>query len=308
MLVWGGTASRDAPGHSVFDGVLPRDGAGYDPAADRWRRIPAAPIGGRNRPIAVWTGEEMVVFGGQIGADQTVLDGAAYDPGSNRWRTLSKSPLRGTGTIGGWVAGRLIVVTSISAAAYEPSTDRWTSLPDPPIQAAWASAAITVDRLTIVDFGDGATPPVRWATFDPATSTWIHGIAPVDPLNAGITLSATNERVVFPETGDEFDPAVGRWDRTFRCEGAGAAPIWTGSVLIAATVVWDDRTQACRHLPPSPPRAAPFDDTNGREFPVAVWTGGRYLTWSGGTGGDIVWVPNDGAIFTPDDDLGPCCG
>ena len=24
--------------------------------------------------------------------------------------------------------------------------------------------------------------------------------------------------------------------------------------------------------------------------------------------GDIVWVPNDGAVFTPENDLGPCCG
>jgi hypothetical protein len=42
--------------------------------------------------------------------------------------------------------------------------------------------------------------------------------------------------------------------------------------------------------------------------PRDVWTGRQYFTWSGGTGGDIVWVPKDGAVFTPDNDIGPCCG
>jgi hypothetical protein len=307
MLVWGGTGS--SPTQSVFDSVYPRGGAAYDPVHDRWRRIPDAPIPGRDHPIAVWTGRELVVFGGYRGGNATTrLDGAAYDPATNHWRTIARSPLSGTGTLGGWLNGRMIVVTATSAAAYDPDADRWTTLPAPPLHARWASAAVAAGRLTIVDFGDGATPPVRWETFDGASATWTSGEAPVDPLAAGITIGATDERVVFPETGDELDPTTGRWSRTFRCEGAGAAPVWTGSVLIAVTTVWDRRTGECRDLPPAPPRAKPFDDTNGREFPVAIWTGTQYLTWSGGTGGDIAWVPNDGAIFTPVDDIGPCCG
>ena len=58
---------------------------------------------------------------------------------------------------------------------------------------------------------------------------------------------------------------------------------------------------------PGPPQEPPFDNTNGRGGP-GVWTGTQYITWSGGTGGDIVWVPKDGAVFTPKNDLGPCCG
>ena len=68
-----------------------------------------------------------------------------------------------------------------------------------------------------------------------------------------------------------------------------------------------DRPREYRH-PPAPPREPPFDDSNGREFPVGVWTGTEYITWSGGNGGDIVWIPKDGAVFRPDNDLGPCCG
>jgi hypothetical protein len=85
-----------------------------------------------------------------------------------------------------------------------------------------------------------------------------------------------------------------------------AGTVWTGGYLVGVTAAW--RFDECLQLPPAPKRERPFNDTNGREFPVAVWTGHQYLTWSGGTGGDIVWVPKDGAVFTPENDIGPCCG
>lgn len=310
-VVWGGTSSSDKPGHSTFDGVLPRDGAAYDPATNRWRLIPDAPIGGRHNPIAVWTGREVLVFGGWVGADEAVLDGAAFDPAANRWRTIARSPLDGRGTVGAWLAGRLVVVTSTAAASYDPRADAWETLPPASIEPMWRSAVVAGGRLVMVAFGEGgATSRVEWAAWDPTAARWTHGDVPIDPLMAGVTLAATNELAVFPETGLTFDPRTETWATTLGCHGAGAAPAWTGSVLIALTVVWDQRVGECRDLPPAPNRAAPFDNDNGREFPVAVWTGRQYITWSGGTGGDIVWVPNDGAVFTPDleHDLGPCCG
>jgi hypothetical protein len=51
----------------------------YDPAADRWQTVPAGPLSSRVFPTAVWTGVEMLVWGG--GADDSGLaDGAAFRP------------------------------------------------------------------------------------------------------------------------------------------------------------------------------------------------------------------------------------
>lgn len=98
------------------------------------------------------------------------------------------------------------------------------------------------------------------------------------------------------------------WGTGALCEGASSGTVWTGSVVLGIVAAWDTRIEQCLQLPPAPNRAPPFDNSNGREFAVGVWTGLQYVTWSGGNGGDIVWVPNDGAVFTPENDLGRCCG
>lgn len=305
-VVWGGYSSSEDPNQSTFDGILPRGGAAYDPAADAWRLIPNAPIPGRASPLMAWTGQEIIVFGGRIG-EATRLDGAAWNPTTNRWRKIAESPLTGAEPVGAWLDGRLLIVTSTAAAAYDPAADRWTALPPAPIRPGWRTAAVAADRLFIVAFGDGATPPVEWAVLDPVSTTWRHGVAPTTPLTAGIGF-AGGDRVIATDTGLTFDPVTEAWGTGALCEGASSGTVWTGRVVLGIVAGWDTRTEQCLQLPPAPPRDPPFDDTNGREFAVGVWTGTQYLTWSGGTGGDIVWVPQDGAVFTPENDLGPCCG
>ena len=98
VVIWGGTSSSDEPGQSVFEGITPRGGAAYDPAADRWRVIPNAPIPGRNLPVTAWTGSEVIVFGGLAG-EATRRDGAAWSPATNagegspwpRWTATRRS-------------------------------------------------------------------------------------------------------------------------------------------------------------------------------------------------------------------------
>src|SRR5206468_1290367 len=61
MIVWGG-------GSSSTNGVL-QTGGRYDPSTDSW--TPTSTTGAvpsqRDRPIAVWTGSEMIVWGGTDG-------------------------------------------------------------------------------------------------------------------------------------------------------------------------------------------------------------------------------------------------
>jgi hypothetical protein len=306
-VVWGGFSSSSEPGHSVFDGILPRDGAAYDPATDRWRKIPNAPIPGRTLPIMAWTGREVVVFGGAI-ADRTRLDGATWNPATNTWRKMAKTTLTGVEPVGGWLNDRLYVVTSASAAAYDPAADRWTELPAAPIRTGWRTAAVAAGRLFVVAFGDGASPPVDWGVLDPATGSWRHGTVPIDATYAGIEFIGAGDQVANPVTGLTFDPIQEHWQTLAGCRNVALGLAWTGRYLLGATGAWDSLGGGgCLQIPPSPPREPPFDDTSDRGGP-GVWTGTQYITWSGGTSGDAVWVPKDGAVFTPENDIGPCCG
>lgn len=301
VLVWGGLAwdgdIRDFP-------RAPRDGAAYDPEADRWRMILDAPIAGRGSPIVVWSGTEMLVFGGETfdaAGWQPILDGAAYNPATDRWRALPPAPLTGGATVGGWLADRFVVVTNDAAAAYDPGSNSWTELPPAPIRPDGRTAVVAADRLVVIAFGNGASPPVQEATLDPTTWTWESADLRVDPLMAGIDFVSIGDRIVSPSVGMTFDPVTRTWGSVATCDRVRGG-VWTGARVIGVQGAWDAATDTCLDVPPSPPREPPFNYTNGREFPVTVWTGEELITWSGGTGvGDMVGgLPKDGAAFRPE--------
>ena len=86
LLVWGGgaeVAGSDAP-------AIPPHGLVYDPRRNRWSPLPQAPLLGRVGPTAVWTGHELIVWGGETTEcrarrpchTRRFADGAAFTPGS----------------------------------------------------------------------------------------------------------------------------------------------------------------------------------------------------------------------------------
>jgi N-acetylneuraminic acid mutarotase len=82
MLVWGGIG-RVAGCTGCFSG----DGAAYDVTTDSWTPIAPSPLGARGVPGAVWTGRDMLVWGGSDGA--ALADGALYNPTDDTWSRLA---------------------------------------------------------------------------------------------------------------------------------------------------------------------------------------------------------------------------
>jgi Galactose oxidase, central domain len=76
LLVWGGRTLR------AGTWTTPRHGIAFDPATSRWSALPTAPLRGRIEATAVWTGNQMIVWGGSMvtGAGTSLADGAAYTP------------------------------------------------------------------------------------------------------------------------------------------------------------------------------------------------------------------------------------
>ncbi len=298
VIVWGGIESSEELAES--DLFMPAYGAVYDPATDTWRQTSDAPIEGRYRPVMAWTGSRMLVWGGEIALPGGYADdGAIYNPATDQWRSLPSAPLKASDPVGGWVAGRFVVVTDTHAAAYLPETDSWEPLPSAPIRPGIRSAVVIGDRLVVVAFGDGSTGRPEGAILE--GDTWTIIPVPLDPLDAGVEFVAGGDLVLVPSVGWALDPSAGSWHPIVRCPGAANGGAWTGMYLIGVTSTYDPGRDRCLELPPSPPRSMPFDAINGREFAVGVWTGTEYVTWSGGTYLDTVWTPNDGAVFRPAD-------
>jgi hypothetical protein len=82
LLIWGGTTSSPAS----LRLTTPTRGLAYDPMSNCWSSLPRAPLSGRLDPAAVWTGNALIVWGGQRPASppgsgtRSFADGAAFNP------------------------------------------------------------------------------------------------------------------------------------------------------------------------------------------------------------------------------------
>ena len=156
VVVWGAAL----PGS--IDNVA--TGGEYDPVADAWSPLPPAPVGACPERAAVWTGAEIVYWGGvprHCPAEPS--DGAAYSPATNTWRVMAAAPQphgfrypeavwtgREVVVWGGGYEDRMLAegVTHLPhAAAYDPRKDSWRRLPDVP--SPWSgdgAPALTVSH------------------------------------------------------------------------------------------------------------------------------------------------------------------
>jgi hypothetical protein len=168
----------------------------------------------------LWTGRELLVWGGESGPDGAVLhsDGAAYNPATDTWRPLPAGPLSArTGQAAVWTGSEMIVwggydnVSDGAAhvvadgAAYNPATNTWRALPPAPLsgrayaQSLWTGSAVMIlgGRPAVTTAGSGQDP--GGALYDPATDQWtrIAGPAPHDGHQVNwVATVATGGRVL----------------------------------------------------------------------------------------------------------------
>ncbi len=131
--------------------------------------LPAAPLSGRVDQSVVWTGKQLLVWGGQRKEPaQTLLrDGAAYSPATRTWSPIASAPLGG-GRAALWSGGRMLVFgvdNSRRDAAYDPVDNRWTSIASLPND-------LQIDTLSAVVW-NGA--PVLWSP--PSRDVWTYNRA-----------------------------------------------------------------------------------------------------------------------------------
>ena len=264
--VWSGEEVVICCGWSLGRGAA---AAAYDPEADEWREIAAPPIG-PSFAEAVWTGEEMLVFGGVGGGGATNLVGAAaYDPVTDTWRRLADLPYGlertadatiGDGVVYAWPSPSQ--GSSPGPLAYYVESDEWVPLPDPPEPAPSTPSLVwTGDKLFAYGASSNAAGDVIGigVTYDPVGQTWTPAEpAPLDPVSATEGTDASSKAVwadneVYIWTGwvgtdwsepstrvVTYDPTRGSWRELepapIPAYGLWHDPIiWTGSQMVAYT-------------------------------------------------------------------------
>jgi hypothetical protein len=162
--------------------------------APKWQAIPKAPISGRGFATTVWTGKEMVVWGGRSSTGDTNGAGAAYNPRTRTWRRIATVPPQVRQGAVAYSTGREIVAwasqtpavpsATFGTAAYNPATNRWRRLPAGPLGLRESFKSVWTGKQLIVlggNAGDQKATPTA-AAFTPSTSRW-HVLTGLDRLN-----------------------------------------------------------------------------------------------------------------------------
>lgn len=221
--MWTGTELVYWGGESEYGDQVHDDGAAFNPATGIWRTLAASPLSPRSGAAAVWTGEEVLIWGG---GQDAAGDGAAYDPAADEWRTIRDSPLGPRIPVGAvWTGTEMLVwgsasraAEAVDGAAYDPASDTWRDLPPAPFPLNEASVAWTGEEL--IAFGallDGnnwsETEHARGAAFDPATGAW--RVLPPYPFSpqASTAVWTGSELVVwdYELRTAAYDPALDEW-------------------------------------------------------------------------------------------------
>jgi hypothetical protein len=330
MIVWGGV---DGSGTTYFD-----DGAAYDPLTNSWSLLPAVPAGisGRDAHVSVWTGAELVIWGGQNASPNNLADGVAYSPATNTWRKLASSALGGRAWAGAVLArstGEVVVwggrttTEQNDGAAYLAPSDNWKPIAAAPIVGR-LNPVITYLAGDVLVWGGtvSETNPLRdGARLSVAARTWTKLPDPpieyVDrtwmssaPTSTGFFAYGGLELVAgFPVHPDGLRYAAGAWTLVPPLDPAVVSPqpgffgaTWCSS---SACWVWSGASGWATPMPLAS-GGARFDLStsvwsamptsfapSARLLPQVVWTGSYSLIWGGAV--SATSAARDGAMFVP---------
>jgi hypothetical protein len=287
FLIWGGSDYDPTIGE-----VDLADGAAYNPVANTWTPLPDAPIVGRGLSAAVWTGTEMLIWGGSV-KGASISDGAAYNPTTRAWRKLAPFTLTNTlRPTAIWTGNEMIVLDGFNGAnvgaAYNPTTDTWRTIAEPPgrsvapyPQAVWTGDRAVVE-LSVLGESPGDSPII--AAYDPIADSWQTMNPPSIPSGARPALLWTGSEMLMLGGGTgpkaAWNPTTDTW-RTLASTDAimlNNTPLWTGD----AALFWNGGETALAYIPATDSWQILIGGAlSSREEPATAWADGIFLTWSG---------------------------
>ena len=290
------TSAALAPAGSRY--AVARVAAAAPCAPDSWKDSSLSvgrSLSPRHLHTSVWTGTEMIVWGGFDTGYTTT--GARYNPSTNSWVAMSvlDAPAGRQDHTAVWTGTEMIVwggivgTVSGTGGRYDPATDHWvaTSLTDAPSARSRHSAVWTGSEMIVWGGFDSTFLSVNSGSrYDPSTDHWV--ATSIDNAPSGRSsvpvVWTGSEMIVWggaDSTGGRYDPSTDHWVATslvnapLPCHAA----VWTGSEMI----VWDGRVPGGRYNPSTDTWAAMSMShaPSSRLGGTAVWTGSEMIVWGG---------------------------
>jgi N-acetylneuraminic acid mutarotase len=315
LIVWGGTVSTNT--NIGFDPTF-NDGARFNPATGVWTPLPStnAPLG-RYGHSAVWTGTEMIIFGGQrinaTSMNETLNTGARYHPGTDTWTATdtATAPSARSRHTAVWTGSKMIVwggttdgnsMNTNTGAVYDPGTNAWTATTTMggPMQGSSQHYAFWTGTDMIL-LGEQGSMGVNHR-YNPTTDSWTANASNMSlpPMNLRSTSAAqwtgSDILVSYYQTGpfqiQSYSPVANFWQALTSGSSlttTSPSSVWTGSdmIVFGLTTFTTPTFQAARFTPATGTWTN-ISTTGGptRQIGSAVWTGSEMILWGGrlGTG------------------------
>jgi N-acetylneuraminic acid mutarotase len=301
---------------------------------DTWTATAIAPFR-RDSHTAVWTGTEMIVWGGAYtGATEYQNTGGRYNPSTDSWTATStvNAPSGRWGHNAVWTGSKMIIWGGADSsginntgARYNPVTNNWTPTSTTNAPAPGFYTAVWSGSEMIVWGG-----PNGGGKYNPNTNSW----TAISNINAPTLQSgpsavwAGSEMIVWggsvtcqtfyqceTNTGARYNPTTNSWTATSTANAPigryGHTAVWTGNEMLVwgginddgpFTIVFNDGGK----YNPSTNSWAAISSTNApsqRTGYTAVWTGGEMIIWggNGAGGGNGDWGSlNTGGKYSPE--------
>jgi N-acetylneuraminic acid mutarotase len=294
---------------------------------DMWTQtsITGAPTP-RIEHTAVWTGSEMIVWGGFDGASY-LNTGGRYNPSTDSWITTSitSAPAGRYYHTAVWTGSQMIVWGGFSGTSYlntggryDPSTNSWvaTSTANAPAARAFHTAVWAGGQM-IVWGGEDPTYLNTGGRYNPGTDSWTNtsttGAPAARELHAAVWTGS--QMIVwagyngsYPNTGGRYNPSTDSWATTSTINAPSGrevhnTEVWTGNQMI----VWvgyngNPLNTGGRYNPSNDSWTA--TSTTGapaaRNLHEAVWTSNEMIVWGGTPDGTSFF--NTGGRYDPSAD------
>ncbi|MFV0542425.1 MAG: Kelch repeat-containing protein [Marinicella pacifica] len=305
MIVWGTYYSRSHGGYI-------NSGGRYNPSTDSWQAIETLNAPSVRGHTAIWTGAEMIVWGGYYGSNNTSLNsGGRYNPATDSWQaiTTTNAPSAREYHAAIWTGSEMIIWGGYSSNStylnsggrYNPLTDTWqaTATNSAPLTKTHHSAIWTGREMIVWGgYGDGLNNGGR---YNPATDNWQYttkfnapaGRASHTAIWTGREMIVWggqyyDDGTIYLDSGGRYDPLTDSWLSISTSNAptarGGHTAIWSGSEMI----VWggydgDDLNSGGRYNPDTDSWQATstINAPSKRDEHTAVWTGSEMIVWGG---------------------------
>ena len=310
MIIWGGGGFVNRG--TAFPEL--NTGARYNPAEDRWTPTSLTNAAeARGGHTAVWTGAEMVVWGGSNLDGSMIEGGGRYNPVQDAWAPVGTNgePVVRRLHTAVWSGEEMIVWGGVDAnanpmltgARFVPASNSWS--PVTPVNAPAArcehSAVWTGTKMIVWGGNDFASQVfASGGIFDPGTNTWTSTSlagAPQDIARGQSAVWTGTEMIVWGggqsnfnpiDTGARYNPSTDTWSPMSSAGAPDArywhTAVWTGSEMI----VWGGFGENQNGLlsggryDPVSDSWAPLEDTGSPDagyLPTGVWADEMFVVW-----------------------------